>query len=477
MKKQLLLLVLFLLPMVASAYDIEVQNADGKTIYYNYTNDGKELEVTEGGYSGNIVIPEEVTFMNRTRKVTSIGDDAFYGCTGLTSITIPNSVTSIGGGAFYQCIGLTSITIPNSVTSIGGGAFYQCISLTSITIPNGVTSIGSGAFRECTGLTSITIPNSVTSIGSGAFRECTGLTSITIPNSVTSIGDETFDQCYGLTSVTIGNSVTSIGEYAFSYCGNLTTITIGNSVTSIGNYAFNKCSNLTKVIISDIAAWCGVKFKNSSDNPLSLAKHLYSDENTEIKDLVIPNGVTSISNWAFYGCYGLTSVTIGNSVTRIGIYAFCDCSSLTSVTIGNSVTSIDRAAFYDCSGLTSVTIGSDVTSIGECAFYGADIPTIISLIENPFWIYGLSSDHNHSTFTLNTFKNATLYVPVGTIEKYKATEGWKDFVFIEESDLAGINVVENTQNNNTTIYDLNGVRLSEPKKGINILNGKKVVVK
>ena len=454
MKKQLLLLVLILLPMVASAYDIEVQNADGKTIYYNYTNDGKELEVTKGGYSGNIVIPEEVTFMNRTRKVTSIGDDAFYGCSGLTSVTIPNSVTSIGNGAFHRCSGLTSINIPNSVTSIGSGAFYDCSGLTSVTIPNSVTSIGSGAFRECTGLTSITIPNSVTSIGSGAFRECTGLTSIDIPNSVTSIGDETFYQCYGLTSVTIGNSVTSIGEYAFSYCGNLTTITIGNSVTSIGNYAFNKCSNLTKVIISDIAAWCGVKFKNSSDNPLSLAKHLYSDENTEIKDLVIPNGVTSISNWAFYGCYGLTSVTIGNSVT-----------------------SIDRAAFYDCSGLTSVTIGSDVTSIGECAFYGADIPTIISLIENPFWIYGLSSDHNHSTFTLNTFKNATLYVPVGTIEKYKATDGWKDFVFIEESDLAGINVVEDTQNKNATIYDLNGVRQSEAKRGINILNGKKVVVK
>ena len=158
MKKQLLLFAMILLPLVASAHDIEVQNADGKTIYYNYINDGKELAVTFRGsnsydysneYQGNVVIPEEVTYMNRTRKVTSIGGGAFYNCNGLTSVTIPNSVTSIGGGAFEGCSGLTSVTIPNSVTSIGSLAFSGCSRLTSVTIPNSVTSIGDDAFKDC----------------------------------------------------------------------------------------------------------------------------------------------------------------------------------------------------------------------------------------------------------------------------------------------------------------------------------------
>ena len=339
MKKQLLLFLLMLLPMVASAHDIEVQNGDGVTIYYNYINDGKELEVFGSSYSVNIVIPEEVTYMNRTRKVTSIGYRAFYECSKLTSVTIPNSVTSIGDGAFGRCSGLTSVTIGNSVTSIGDDAF-----------------------DGCSGLTSVTIPNSVTSIGRNAFENCSGLTTITIPNSVT-----------------------SIGEYAFFYCSGLTSITIGNSVTSIGWYAFKNCSGLQKVIVSDIAAWCGIKFGDNSANPLYYAHHIYSDENTEIKDLVIPNSVTSIGDDAFDGCSGLTSVTIPNSVKSIGSHAFDGC----------------------------------------------DIPTVISLIENPFKIEGKTSSDR--VFTQNTFNNATLYVPKGTIDKYKATEGWKDFLFIEES--------------------------------------------
>ena len=180
-------------------------------------------------------------------SVTSIGSEAFDGCSSLTSITIPNSVTSIGYYAFSSCSALTSITIPNSVTTIEYGAFLNCYNLTSITIPNSVTSIGNGAFYGCSGLTSVTIGNSVTSIGGEAFYKCSGLTEITIPNSVTSIGGSAFEGCSGLTSITIPNSVTSIGWGAFNSCSGLTSITIPNGVTSIGECAFQYCSSLAVV--------------------------------------------------------------------------------------------------------------------------------------------------------------------------------------------------------------------------------------
>ena len=285
--------------------------------------------------------------------MTSIGNYAFSGCGGLTSIEIPNSVTSIGANAFSYCTGLTSITIPNSVTTIGSYAFYGCSGLTSVTIPNSVTIIEESAFRGCSGLTSITIPNSVTSIGWYAFDGCTGLTSIEIPNSVMSIGDYAFSECTGLTSVTIPNSVTRIGGCAFWYC-----------------------SGLKKVIVPDIAAWCNISFASSNGNPLYYAKHIYSDENTEITDLVIPNSVTRIGESAFYGCSGLTSITIPNSVTTIGSSAFYSCSGLKSVTIGNSVTNIGNYAFSSCSGLKSITIPNSVTSIRYYVFYNTKLKSV-----------------------------------------------------------------------------------------------------
>ena len=152
MKKFLLSTLLLALPLLASAaYDIAVKNSDGVTIYYNYYNNGTELEVTKGSssYSGVVNIPEEVTYMSRTRKVTSIGSSAFYKCTHLSYVFIPNSVTSIGSNAFYNCTDLASMTISNSVTSIGSNAFNKCTSLTYVTIPNSVTSIGSNAFSGC----------------------------------------------------------------------------------------------------------------------------------------------------------------------------------------------------------------------------------------------------------------------------------------------------------------------------------------
>ena len=184
-------------------------------------------------------------------SVTSIGGSAFYGCTGLTSITIPDSVTSIGNYAFSSCTGLTNVTIPDSVTSIGSSAFYGCTGLTSVTIPDSVTSIGNYAFSGCTGLTSVTIPGGVSYIGEAAFIGCTGLTSVTIGKGVTSISDSAFLNCTGLTSVTIPDSVTSIGKWAFGRCTGLTSITIPDSVTSIGKDAFERCTGLTSVTIPD----------------------------------------------------------------------------------------------------------------------------------------------------------------------------------------------------------------------------------
>ena len=207
---------------------------------------------------------------------------------------------------------------------------------------------------------------SVTSIGVYAFYNHSGLTSITIPNSVTSIGNEAFRYCSGLTSITIPNSVTSIGDKAFDFCSGLTSVTIPNSVTTIGNEAFQNCVSLTAVHITDLAAWCNISFGQSS---ISHLYHLYLN-GEEVKDLVIPNSVTSIGASAFHCCSGLTSLTISNSVTSIGSSAFASCSGLTSVTIPNSVTSIGSSAFNRCSRLTSINIPNSVTSIDNGAFKG-----------------------------------------------------------------------------------------------------------
>ena len=321
--------------------------------------------------------------------VTSIGKYAFYNCTGLTSITIPDSVTSIGDGAFYKCTGLTSITIPDSVTSIGDSAFSGCTGLTSIVIPDSVTSIGNYAFSGCTGLTTAgpigggyniefgwldTIPND-------AFFGCSGLTSITIPDSVTSIGDHAFGWCSGLTSITIPDSVTSIGEGAFYWCSGLTSIIIPDSVVSIGSHAFESCMGL-----ESIAVEIGNPIYHSAGSCLieTDSKTLYLG----CKNSFIPTdgSVTSIGDWAFKDCSGLTSITIPDSVTSIGVGAFSNCSGLTSVTIPDSVTSIGGYAFECCSGLTSITIPDSVTSIGWGAFSGCSgLESITVEIGNPVY--------------------------------------------------------------------------------------------
>ena len=318
-----------------------------------------------------------LTSITIPNSVTKIREYAFSGCTSLTSVTIPDSVTIISMSTFSDCTSLTSIMIPNSVTSIAYSAFYNCTSLTSITIPDSVTSIGDSAFYGCSSLTSITIPNGVMEIGWCAFADCSSLTSITIPNSVTEIGSSAFSGCSSITSITIPNSVTEIGEYAFNGCKSLTSITIPNSVTSIGDSAFGGCSSLTEI-----------KVASENSNYVSVNGVLYNKYKTAIEcypagkkgnNYKIPDGVTWIGDYAFYGCSSLTSVKIPNSVTSIGGGAFEQCVSLTNIEIPSSVTSINWEAFSGCTNLKSVTIPDSVTSIGGGAFEGCASLTSITI--------------------------------------------------------------------------------------------------
>lgn len=221
------------------ADDFTLANLSLKTIRPIKSQDGETASLYEGIDWTNIEHFNEFKYFT---SITSIGQAAFSGCSGLISIIIPDSVTSIGANAFRYCDSLASVTIPNSVTSIGERAFYYCTSLSSITIPDGVTSIGQYVFSNCSGLTSVTIGSGITSISDDAFYHCDSLSSVAIPDSVTSIGIGAFRYCSSLTSVTIPNSVTIIGIQAFEDCTSLMSIVIPDSVTRIDSWAFRYCS-------------------------------------------------------------------------------------------------------------------------------------------------------------------------------------------------------------------------------------------
>ncbi len=345
--------------VMADAASVVINGSCGDNVTYVLDSDGV-LTISGTGAMKN--------YTSSYSGATFYADTPWYSkISSVKSVVIENGVTSIGNCAFYDCDSLASVTMSDSVTSIGELAFYDCRYLESVTIPDSVTSIGEYSFYWCSSLTSVTIPDSVTSIGSSAFEDCSSLTSVTIPDSVTSIGSSAFEDCSSLTSVTIPESVTSIGNYAFRNCSGLTSVTIPDSVTSIGSSAFHGCSSLSEVHITSLEAWCGIDFGSYSANPLDYGKLYLNGE--LVTELIIPEGVSKIKDYAFYGYNSLRSVTMPDSVTSIGYDAFYGCSSLTSVTIPDSVTSIGDYAFYKCSSLTSVTIPDSVTSIGDYAFY------------------------------------------------------------------------------------------------------------
>ena len=354
-------------------------------------------------------------------SVTSIGDSAFLGCISLAEIVIPNSVVCINSNPFIgwngklECLSpsfvyednilfnkdksriisfrnlkLTLYVIPNSVTSIGDSAFYDCRSLSNIVISNSVTSIGDSAFEGCKSLGSLVIPNSVTNIGKGAFKWCKSLAEVVIPNSVANIGEFAFCGCSSLAEVVIPNSVTNIGKGTFANCNSLAEVVISDGVTSIGNNAFMSCSSLEYISIpksviclngNPFYLWNG-KLECLSPNFIYEDDVLFNKDKSKIISFrnqkltlyVIPDGVTSIGDSAFYGCRSLSNIVIPNSVTSIGDSAFKGCKSLGSLVIPNSVTNIGKGAFKWCKSLVEIVIPNSVTSIGDSAFRHDNFP-------------------------------------------------------------------------------------------------------
>lgn len=306
--KKFLFTLIILLPVVAIAENV---NIDG--ICYNLVQKKQTAEVVKpinGNYSGYIIIPECFVFDDLTYTVTSIGAGAFYGSSGLDSVSIPNTVTSIEKSAFGNCQRITSISIPNSVTYIGENAFAYCKNLLSCCIPTGITILERGIFTGCKNLKTVTIPNSVMSIEESAFYDCRSLVSANIPENVTTIKDYAFQNCSCLTTLTLPNSLISIGNCAFLGCTSATIVTISNSVTSMGHGAFSGCNNIISAVVS--------------------------------------NNLNNIQYETFYGCTNLKTLIIGNSTKKISNKAFSNCPNLENVYCYAKIVPItDNTAFED----------------------------------------------------------------------------------------------------------------------------------
>ena len=425
--KRLIAIALLLFPLLAHAEDVEI---DGLWYRLNAEDMTAQVICSQGGqpYSGDVVIPEKVSYEDAEYSVTSIGNSAFQSCITLSSIVIPDGVNRIGKAAFMYCDALAFVDIPNSVTIIDESAFDRCLSLHSIVIPEGVTTIGKDAFAACMSLESINIPSSVKTIGTAAFHECRSLTSVhitdlaawcniscdhnpllyahhlflngkeiedlVIPENVTSIGNDMFRSCTGLTSVTIGNNVTTIGKMTFRDCTNLTTINLGNCLTYISDGAFQGCSSLTSI--------------------------------------VIPNSVKTIWSGAFGSCNLLSTVIIGSGIETIGPHAFGKCKKIKEVyCYTESVPSADSFAF----------------------------------METPI-------------------KYRTLYVPATLVEEYKKVAPWNEFkqILPMSDEELGIDGKEYQDETTVSYYRPDGKQLQSPQRGLNIVRhadgtAKTVVVK
>lgn len=384
-KHWLITAAVLLCSVTASAQSFEV---DG--IYYNVTSSAdltaEVVPCVNNKYEGSIVIPSQVSYLNKEYTVTRVGSLAFSQCFNLSSITLPNTVTSIGSQAFYYCKSLTSITIPITVKTIEFRAFGDCSNLTSINIPSGVTRIEQGLFYGCSKLKAVTIPSSVNTIDIYAFRDCSNLSSIVIPKSVTSIGDEAFSGCASLTSVTsVAATPPTLGSSVFSTEPTAKLYVPKNSNTAYASAGWNSYFSS----IAEISGSCGANLTWTLYNDGELivegtgAMSNYSMDTSpwaiyseSITKATIKEGVTTIGDYAFQGCTALTSASLPTGLTSIGKYAFQRCEALVTINIPTTVVSMGIGAFYYCS-LTSLTLPEGIKNIEQSTFTGNEFTSVV----------------------------------------------------------------------------------------------------
>ena len=490
--RTILAAILMLCCATLSAHDFEVEG-----IYYNIlSKEDRTVEVTYREsyieYSGNVVIPANVTYEGTTYSVTTIGNDAFNSCWYITSITIPNSVTTIGDGAFNSCIGLTSITIPNSVTTIGDGAFYYCDGITSITVDknnpvydsrnncNAIIETASNTLLW--GFQNTIIPNSVTTIKEFAFGTCRGLTSIEIPNSVTTIERNAFECCYDLKNVTIGNSVTTIEICAFNLCSltSVTSLIPADKLFSIDNSVFNgvdknACTLYVpygaKETYASTADWN--EFKNIVELPstetfdltVSAANYatLYLDFNA-----TIPQGVEVYTASTVDGDRLMMQEVTGTLPANTGVIVRAEQGTYTFEQTFEKVDAIKSNL------LRGSVEDVYITPAKDAKYYVLSMKDgIVGMYEDALSGGTFKNNANKAYLVLGE-KNLGIYDE--EVDTENPGMQLSNSYYFDFSGTTAIGPVVNEVEDNI-YYDLSGRRVENPTRGIYILNGKKVFIK
>lgn len=451
MKKSLLRIACGLFA-VSSVLSADAYSFVADNVYYDIITGTTNCKVTYkdkkyNSYSGDVVIPEKVIYNGQTYTVTETGDYCMRNCSDLTSVKLPSTLVTVGKGTFSKCSLLTSVDVPASVTTIATFAFNDCPKLEQVTLHEGVKTIESNAFLAVVSMKSITIPQTVTEIGGWAFKNCVSLTEFNVPANVASIGNNAFQGCVNMANINVAAdnaAYSSIDGVLFNkdktviiaYPGGrtATSYTIPDGVKEIGFAAFNQHS------ITVAGSEVEDTFLATVNIPetVTILGNSAFEGLVSMKEIAIPKGVTKVGNATFRGCRSLESVDIPDAVTLIDSYAFKGCEALKSATIGSSVATVNREAFAGCTALTSIVSNAVTPPAASKAFV------------------------DEATYTA-----ATLQVPDGSVDDYKAAAFWSNFTQIKS---AGVNdVITDATAVPVEYYDLRGIRYSEPRSGLNIV--------